>query len=145
MAYDDAGAADNEPHLTCGEDWRFDNPGEADEAVRTASFGERVEFRYAGLHAEASYKVKLRFFSDGPREERVTAGDIVLLNAVVLEKGKVVEREVEIPPAAYRSGKLALAFEKVAGLMRWCRRLKFFPPIPLPWRQFPCPNPSCRC
>ena len=79
VAYDDAGVAEKQPHLVSGDDWRFENPGDADEAARSVVFGQRVEFRYAGLNPRASYKVKLRFFSDGPREERVKAGEAVLL------------------------------------------------------------------
>ena len=48
VAYDDAGVADKQPHLVGGGDWRFENPGTSAEAVRTAAFGERVEFGYTG-------------------------------------------------------------------------------------------------
>jgi beta-galactosidase len=115
VAYDDAGIAEKEPHLISGSDWRFENPGDADETARTAVFGGRVEFGYVGLNPRAAYKVKLRFFSDGPRQERVKAGEAVLLDSVALENGKVVEREAELPPAAYAGGNVTLAIETVRG------------------------------
>ncbi len=115
VAYDDAGITDKEPHLVSGSDWRFANPGTSSEAVRTAAFGECVEFGYSGLNPKAQYKVKLRFFSDGPREEHIKAGDVVVLKSVTLESGKTTECEVEIPPSTYASGELRLAIEKISG------------------------------
>ena len=115
MAYDDAGAADKEPHLVSGSDWRFQNPGKADDDARSAAFGQRVEFDYAGLNPHAAYRVKLRFFSDGQREERVKAADVVLLSSIVLDAGQVVDREADVPATAYTSGTLSVAIENVRG------------------------------
>ncbi len=115
VAYDDAGAADKEPHLVSGSDWRFQNPGKADDDARSAAFGQRVEFDYAGLNPHAAYRVKLRFFSDGQREERVKAADVVLLSSIVLDAGQVVDREADVPATAYTSGTLSVAIENVRG------------------------------
>jgi beta-galactosidase len=116
VAYDDAGAAGKQPHLTESDgDWRFDNPGTEEAALRTCAFGRLVEFQYAGLDPAAKYKVKMRFFSDGPRQQRVKAGEIVLLPSLSLKEGKAVDRTLELPPAAYASGKLTLSFEHVGG------------------------------
>jgi beta-galactosidase len=108
VAYDDAGAADKQPHLVeSSGDWRFDNPGTSEESLRTCAFGERVEFGYGGLNPQAQYKAKLRFFSDAAREVRVTPGGII----VALEAGKPVEREIALPATA----EVTLAFEKISG------------------------------
>ena len=115
VAYDDAGVTNKQPHLVAGSEWRFETPDVLAEAVRTAVFGDRVEFGYAGLNPNAAYKLKLRFFSDAPREQRVKAGDAVVIKSVTLENGKTIEREVELPPNAYKSGTLSLAIEKIRG------------------------------
>ena len=115
VAYDDAGAVNKQPHLVDGGNWKFNNPGDANEAARTAAFGERLEFAYAGLNPKAAYKVRLRFFSDDPREVRVTAGGAALLKSIAIETARVAEREAEIPPAAYVAGKLAPAIERING------------------------------
>ena len=40
VAYDDAGCATNQPHLTESTgDWRCPNPGTTNEALRTCAFG----------------------------------------------------------------------------------------------------------
>jgi hypothetical protein len=42
VAYDDAGATGEQPHLVESEgDYRFENPGTDDEALRTCAFGAR--------------------------------------------------------------------------------------------------------
>ena len=115
VAYDRAGGANRAPHMEEGNNWRFENPGATDEAVRNAFFGESVKFAYSGLKAAASYKIKLRFFSDALREMQITAGTTELLKSVEVEKGRVVERETIIPPAAYASGGLSLAIERIKG------------------------------
>lgn len=112
VAYDDAGVASRQPHLSSSHgDYRFANPGTDDEALRTCAFGERVEFSYAGLNPQAHYKARLRFFSDGARELRVKAGSAVVLPSVKLAAGKVFEQEVELPAA----DPLVLAFERISG------------------------------
>jgi hypothetical protein len=115
VAYDDAGAAEQQPHLKSGNDWRFTVPDNSEESLLTAAFSDCVEFGYAGLNPKATYKVKLRFFSDCPREERVKAGGVTVLNSVVLETGVVAEREIQIPAEAYANGKLTLSIEKLSG------------------------------
>jgi len=115
VAYDRAGVADGGPHEVEGGTWRFANPGTADEAVRTAHFGDPVKFAYTGLKPAAAYKVKLRFFSDAPREMRVTTGTTELLKSVGVGKGIVVERAIAIPAAAYASGELSLTVERIKG------------------------------
>jgi beta-galactosidase len=141
VAYDDAGVTEKQTHLVFGEDWRFENPGNADEAARTAVFGQCVEFKYEGLNPAASYKVKLRFFSDGPREERVKAGEVVLLNLVAMEAGKVIEREVELPRASYASGKLSLTVEKLAGPNAVVSTIEIFSTDPKALSAVPLPEP----
>ena len=141
VAYDDAGVTDKEPHLVSGSDWRFENPGTAAEAVRTAVFGHRVEFGYAGLNPKAIYKVKLRFLSDGPREECVKAGDAVVLESVALENGKVTEREVTMPPGTYASGKLTLAIEIISGPNAVVSEIEVFSTDPAQLGSIPLPEP----
>jgi beta-galactosidase len=142
VAYDDAGAAEKQPHLTAGSDWRFVNPGAATESERTAAFGECVEFRYAGLNPKAAYKVKLRFFSDGPREERIWLGRKVAVESAVLESGKETEREIEIPPEAYTSGKLTLSIEKIGGPNVVVSEIEVFSTDPAALGAIPLPEPE---
>ena len=123
VAYDDAGVPDKQPHLTEGDDWRFENPGTDDESLHTCAFGERVEFTYTGLNTNAQYKAKLRFFSDAPREIRVLPGGLI----IKLEAGKPVAHEIDIPAAGTAAAtpgvaasvpdatSLILAFEKISG------------------------------
>jgi hypothetical protein len=141
VAYDDAGAAETEPHLTAGSDWRFPNPGTPTETERTAAFGQRVEFRYAGLNPKAAYKAKLRFFSDGPREQSVKAGPVVVLNSIVLENGVVAEREAEIPPDAYKDGTLLLTIERIAGPNAVVSEIEILSTDPAQLRAIPLPEP----
>ena len=116
VAYDDAGEIGAQPHLTESDgNWRCTNPGTSDEALRTVAFGTRIEFGYFGLNPKAAYKAKLRFFSDARREVRIKTGDVVVLKSVVIEVGKPIEREVDLPLAAYAPGKLVLVIEHVAG------------------------------
>jgi hypothetical protein len=114
VAYDDAGKRGQQPHLVSGSDFRYEIAA-ADEALRTVAFGETVEFGYAGLNPKAAYKAKIRLLSDGPRTERLKAGETELAKAVVLEPGKMVVQELELPAAAYADGKLKLSFEKLVG------------------------------
>ncbi len=141
VAYDDAGAAEAEPHLAGGSDWRFENPGTTAASLRTAAFGECVEFRYAGLNPKAAYKAKLRFFSDGPRRERIKAGGMVALDSVVLENGAVTEREFEIPSAAYADGKLILTVERVSGPNAAVSEIEILSTDPAALRAMPLPEP----
>ena len=54
VAYDDAGVTDKQPHLMeSNGDWRFDNPGTTNEALRTCAFGDRVEFVYMNMNPQA--------------------------------------------------------------------------------------------
>lgn len=117
VAYDDAGADDaRQPHLAAAEGpWRFDVPGTSDEALRTVVFGKRIEFVYRGMDPRATYKTKLRFFSDGKRESCIRIANVTATETVFLEKGNVVEREIEIPPAAYATGTLVVTIERVGG------------------------------
>jgi hypothetical protein len=113
VAYDDAGSANNQPHLVeSAGNWRCPNPGTDDEALRSCAFGQSVTFGYAGLNPKAQYKAKLRWFSDGVRELRVKAGETVLLPSVKLEIGKTIEQEVILPVAG---NTLTLAVEHIAG------------------------------
>jgi hypothetical protein len=141
VAYDDAGVSDKEPHLVSGSDWRFDNPGTSAEAVRTAAFGQCVEFGYSNLNPKAKYKVKLRFFSDGPREERVKAGGVVVVESVALENGKVTECEVEMPPSTYASGKLTLHIERISGPNAVVSEIEVFSTNRAQLRAIPLPEP----
>jgi len=116
VAYDDAGVNGAQPHLKNSDgDWRCGNPGTSDETLRTVAFGSRIEFGYRGLNPQAMYKVKLRFFSDSRREVRVKAGTSTLLDLVTIETGQPVEREIDLPPAAFASGVLTLLIEHVSG------------------------------
>ena len=54
VAYDDAGVADKQPHLVAGGDWRFETPATLPDAMRTAAFGDRIEFGYTGLNPKAA-------------------------------------------------------------------------------------------
>jgi beta-galactosidase len=140
VAYDDAGAAEKEPHLTNGLDWRF--PGNAAaEAALTAAFADRVEFGYAGLNPKAKYKVKLRFFSDSPREERVLAGGAVVLDSVKLEAGKVAEREIELPAAAFAGGSLTLVVERISGPNAVVSEVEVLSTDPQQLQPIPLPEP----
>lgn len=116
VAYDDAGVNGAQSHLKNSDgDWRCGNPGTSEEALRTVAFGTRIEFGYRGLNPQAAYQAKLRFFSDGQREVRVKAGTRTLLNSVIIEVGKPVEREMDLPPAAFATGTLALVIEHISG------------------------------
>ena len=115
VAYDCADGAHGEPHQEQGGTWRFENPGNEDEAVRNAHYGDPVKFGYTGLKPSAAYKIKLRFFSDAPREMRITTGTTELLKSVEVEKGIVVERQIDVPAAAYASGGLSLVIERIKG------------------------------
>lgn len=115
VAYDDAGSSGSQPHLSDGGDWKFENPGEADDAARTVAFGSKVEFGYGGLKPQAKYKAKLRFYSDAQRSMRIKAGSAVIVESVSVETGKVVEKEAEIPSSAYVNGVLSLTVEHVGG------------------------------
>jgi hypothetical protein len=113
VAYDDAGAPTNQPHLVeSAGNWRCPNPGTDDEVLRSCAFGQSVTFGYAGLNPKAQYKAKLRWFSDGVRELRVKAGETVLLPSVKLEVGKTIEQEVTLPAT---TGILTLVVEHIAG------------------------------
>jgi beta-galactosidase len=139
VAYDDAGVAEKELHLVNGTDWRF--PGNAAaEVALTAVFGERIDFGYAGLNPKAQYRVKLRFFSDGPREERVLAGGVVVLDSVKLEAGKVVEREIELPAAAFAAGSLTLGIERITGHNAVVSEVEVLSTDPKPLRPIPLPE-----
>ncbi len=139
VAYDDAGVEQREPHLSVGGDWHFAGPGDADEVARTAVFDQRVVFDYAGLAPRALYRVKLRFFSDGPREVRVRAGNALLLNSVVLQAGKVVDREVDVPAEAYRTGVLSIAIENVRGPNAVVSAIEVLSTDPTPLKTVPLP------
>ena len=72
VAYDDAGVDGKQPHLVEGDNYAY--PQEvpaADAALRTVSCGSTVEFSYGGFNPKATYKVKLRFLSEKPRELRM--------------------------------------------------------------------------
>ncbi len=115
VAYDDAGSAGAQPHLTTGTNWRFEGPADVDEALRTVAFGERVTFAYAGMNPAAPYRAILRFCSDGPREMRVWVGATVAFESVALGAGSVEVREIDLSPVAYAPGSLVLAVERVQG------------------------------
>lgn len=116
VAYDDAGTPGASPHLTEGEDWKFKNDGAPDEAARTVAFSNSaVRLEYTGMRPGAVYAAKLRFFGDSDRVVRVSAGGAVLADQVSIPAGKLVERIVTLPAAAYAAGALALMVEHVAG------------------------------
>jgi hypothetical protein len=142
VAYDDVGVTGKQPHLVSGSNWRFENPGASTEAVRTAAFGPCVEFGYSGLNPKAKYKVKLRFFSDSPREQRVKAGGVVIIESVSLENGKTTDREVELPADAYKSGRLSLAIEKISGPNAVVSEVEVFSTDPAQLGAIPLPEPA---
>ncbi|MCF7855165.1 MAG: glycoside hydrolase family 2 [Candidatus Pacebacteria bacterium] len=107
VAYDDAGTEGKQTHLVNGGNWRFENPGTDDEALRTCAFGDRVEFQYTGLNTNAQYKAKLRFFSDAEREIRIVPGNVT----AKLTAGQPVVKEVDLPA----TDPLVLALEKISG------------------------------
>ena len=115
VAYDDAGKGGQQPHLVAGGDFRYEKTLAGDDALQTVAYGETVEFGYAGLNPKAAYKAKIRLLSDGPRTERIKAGETELAKSVVLEPGKAVIQELELPAAAFADGKLKLSFEKLEG------------------------------
>ena len=114
VAYDDAGEPAQQTHLVEGSDWTFENPGEGTPAARTCVFGSRIEFGYAGLTPQASYRAKLTFFADADRTMRVKAGDATL-GEMKAENGRTTSCEYAIPAAAYASGTLSLMLERLSG------------------------------
>ena len=114
VAYDDAGEPAQQTHLVEGSDWTFENPGEGTPAARTCVFGSRIEFGYAGLTPQASYRAKLTFFADADRTMRVKAGDATL-GEMKAENGRTTSCEYAIPAAAYASGTLSLTLERLSG------------------------------
>lgn len=115
VAYDDAGTTGKQPHVVDGADWRVAVGETFPDAARTVAFGLRVDLAYSGLNPKAQYRVKLRFLSDGPRQERIKAGNTVLVESLTLEKGQIVEREIDLPVGCYADGLLSLGVETVAG------------------------------
>jgi hypothetical protein len=88
----------------------------ANSELRTVAYGNRVAFGFQGLSADAEYRVRAVFVSDhGGRAVRVMAGDTVLEENLALPDAKVINREWNIPAAAYADGKLTFAAERVAG------------------------------
>lgn len=116
VAYDDAGADGQQPHLADGGNYTYpDSVPVADAALRTVAHGAKVEFDYPGLNPKAAYKARIRFLSDQGRQVRVKAGGQVLLAAVNLENGKAVTEEIELPAKSYANGGLELVFEQAGG------------------------------
>ena len=115
VAYDDAGVQNAQPHFKkATANWQVPNTEAFDEALRTVVFGPYIWFGYGGMNPKAEYKAKVRFLADGRRVMRVKAGEITVLESVATEGGKLVEREIVLPPAAYSAGSLELVFELIS-------------------------------
>lgn len=112
-AYDDAGNADEQPHLVDGGSWVFQSPG-TPEALQSVAFGDRVVFGYAGVDPKSSYRVKLNFFADAERTLRVGAGKTTLGEIKVPTKTPV-SVEYAVPGAAIVGGALTLVFTALEG------------------------------
>ena len=63
-------------------------------------------------------------------------------NRSSLENGKITEREVEMPPEAYTSGKLTLAIEKISGPNAVVSEIEVFSTDPAQLGAIPLPEPA---
>jgi hypothetical protein len=87
----------------------------ANDPARTVAYGERVQYNCCGLDPKAAYRLKLTFVSDGEREQKIKINGEKIEGNVVLQKGKVLVRELDVPQKAADSGELELLIEKVSG------------------------------
>jgi len=121
VAYDNAGTTDQQSHLLRGSSYSYSaeelplSIAPEDSPARTVAFGERVLFGYSGLVPAAGYKLRLVFQSDGAREQRVSLGDVIVLDPLVLEKAPAVMREIQVPSKVYAEGTLMLSVDRLAG------------------------------
>ncbi|MBI5832209.1 MAG: carboxypeptidase regulatory-like domain-containing protein [Armatimonadetes bacterium] len=122
IAVDDCGREGAQPRLVTGGNWTY--PAEAvpvakvpaADPLRTVAFGSSVVYRYQGLKAGATYKLRLSFLSDSAeRRVRVRLDGQAIIADLALPQAEPIQRVIYVPTTSVAAGVCELSIDHLAG------------------------------
>lgn len=108
VAYDDCGTPGKQPHLVLGENYTMPSQLGGSLAERTCTFGNKVVYAFDKMDIQAKYRMEITFLADAERVVRLIADGNPLCEDLVLPKGKVLKKEIDLPRHSFAYGQFVL-------------------------------------
>lgn len=115
VAYDDCGETGKQPHLILGENYTMPSALQGSMAERTCNFGGKLVYAFDKMDIHAQYRMEITFLADNERIIRLAADGNPICEDILLPKGKVVKKVIDLPRHSFAYGQFVLIASAIRG------------------------------